>query len=74
MASPEVNMLTRVVFCPDEIRDLERMGFDPTYLSPAYAQAFTEISRFTQEHGEFPSANHLIKRVRGIKILKQCPK
>jgi replicative DNA helicase len=74
MASIESSLLTRVAYHPEELRDLELRGFDPNTLSAPYAAAFKEAIRLTGINGEFPSANAIVMRVKGIEIGRTCPK
>jgi len=70
----ESNLLTRVAWNPEEMKDLELRGFDPNALSAPYAAAFKEATRFMVMYGEFPSAQTLMSRVKGIEIQRSCPK
>lgn len=74
MTAIESSLLTRVAYQPDELRALEIRGFDPDALSAPYAAAFNLISEYISDHGEFPSANVLMNRLKGIEIGKSCPK
>jgi len=74
MATVESNLLTRVAYHPDELRAIELRGFDPDDLSAPYAAAFKLASEYLSDHGEFPSANVLISRLKGIEIGKSCPR
>lgn len=70
----ETKLLTRIAFRYKELNDLDAHGFDPDALSPPYAQAFKMIRRYLSEHGEMPSAKTILRRVKGVKILRTCPK
>lgn len=76
MSTPsfESLLLTRVLFYPEELEILRRLGFNADLLSPAYAQAFREIERFHTTHREFPTAKILLSRVPAVEIQREAPK
>jgi replicative DNA helicase len=70
----ESNLLTRVAYHPEEMKDLELRGFEPNALSAPYAAAFKEATKFMVMYGEFPPARTLMSRVKGISIGRSSPK
>jgi len=73
LISPESQLITRVLFKPKELDDLETKGFDPEVLPLPYAVAFEEITRVRGKHGDMPSAKHLLKLAPDIQIHRKCP-
>lgn len=74
MATIESNLLTRVAYRPQEMRDLELCGFEPDFLSAPYAAAFKMVVQYVTKNGEFPSAQVMMRRLKGIEIGRTCPK
>lgn len=72
--SNEAKLLTRVLFRPEELRDLEKRAFNPDLLPPDYAQAFQEVARFMTEHGEIPKAKDVLSKAPTVEILHDEPK
>ena len=73
LISPESRLISRVLYRPKELDDLELRGFDPEVLPLPYAVAFAEIIRVRQKHNEMPSVPHLQKVSPGVQILDKCP-
>lgn len=73
LISPESRLLSRILFRPKELNELETKGFLPSTLSLPYARAFEEIVRFKRDHSDMPSAQHLLELSPDIKVLEKCP-
>ena len=73
LISPECRLISRVLYKPKELDELEMRGFDPEVLPLPYAVAFGEIIRVRQAHNDMPSAAHLTKISPDVQILKKCP-